>query len=181
MSYSDLLRDPRWQKKRLEELADDKRTAILADIQAGKKSRGQIARDHKVSPQTVGNIAKDEGKTNAFSRLQTKNATQAAIIDNKAMRVLAAQRLIVKVHEILDQMDQPHMVFNIGGKDNTYTEQLMPKPPTGDLRNLMVTAATAVDKHLVLERHDVSDPDVMGSLLGTLLDGLQRKHGTGDA
>lgn len=162
-------------------IPDDKRAAILTDIKAGTKSRAQIARDHKVNPQTVGNIAKDEGQTEAFSRLQTKNATAAALIDNKAMRVLAAQRLIVKAHETLDQMDEPHLVFNFGGKDNTYEEHLLAKPPTGDLRNLMVIAATAIDKHIVLERHDATDPGVMGSLLGTLLAGLQQKHGTGDA
>ncbi len=78
-------------------------------------------------------------------------------------------------------MDKPHLVFNFGGKDNTYEEHLLQSPPTGDLKNLMVSAATAIDKHIVLERHDATDPGVMGSLLGTLLEGLQTKHGTGDA
>jgi transposase-like protein len=162
-------------------IPDDKRAAILADVRAGHKGRNQVARDHGVALSTVTKLAKEAGVTDAFDRAQTKNATAAAIVDNKAMRVLAAQRLIVKAHELLDQMDQPHTVFNFGGKDNTYEERLLPKPPTGDLRNLMVTAATAIDKHLVLERHDANDPGAMGSLLGTLLDGLQARHGTGDA
>lgn len=151
------------------------------DIVAGAKGRNQIAREHDVSVGTVTKIAKESGATDAFDRSQTKNATEAVIADSRALRASTARRLIVKANDLLDQMDQPHIVFNIGGKDNIYTEQLMAKPPTGDLRNLMVTAATAIDKHIVLDRHDATDPGAMGSLLGTLLEGLQQKHGTGDA
>jgi hypothetical protein len=162
-------------------IPDDKRAAILADVKAGKLGARQVAAKHSVAPSTVTKLAKDAGIVDAFERAQTKNATAAAQIDNKAMRVLAAQRLIVKAHETLDQMDAPHLVFNFGGKDNTYEEHLLSKPPTGDLRNLMVITATAIDKHLVLERHDANEPDAAGSLLGALLTGLQQKHGTGDA
>jgi transposase-like protein len=162
-------------------IPDDTRASILAAVRAGAKGRNQIARDHGVALSTVTKLAKEAGVTDAFDRAQTKNATTAALVDNKAQRVLAARRLIAKAHDLLDQMDQPAIVFNFGGKDNTYEEHQLAKPPVADLRNLMVTAATAIDKHLVLERHDATDPDTMGSLLGTLLDGLQAKHGTGDA
>lgn len=162
-------------------LPDDKRAAILADIRSGKLGNREIARLHGVSSGTVTNIARQGGVDDAFERSQTKKATEATVADSRALRASTARRLIVKANDLLDQMDQPHIVFNIGGKDNIYTEQLMERPPTGDLRNLMVTAATAIDKHIVLERHDATDPGAMGSLLGTLLDGLQAKHGTGDA
>lgn len=160
-------------------IPDDKRAAILTDTRAGTKSRAQIARDHDVSPQTVGNLAKAANITDAFSRLQTKNATEAAVVDSRARRAMIAARMLTKAVELLDQMDQPHIVFNIGGKDNIYTEHTMSRPPTADLRNLMVTAATAVDKHLALDRHDSTDPGEMASLLGTLFGGLQTKHGDG--
>lgn len=162
-------------------IPDDKRAAIITDIRAGHLGARKIAAKHGVAPSTVTKLAGEAGIDDAFERSQTKNATAAAVVDNKALRILAAQRLIRKAHDLIDQMDQPHIVFNIGGKDNTYEEHLMAKPPTADLRNLMVTAATAIDKHLVLERHDANGPDAAGSLLGALLDGMQRKHGTGDA
>jgi transposase-like protein len=162
-------------------IPDDKRAAIVADIRAGAKGRNQIARDHGVALSTVTKIAQDSGSTTAFDRTQMENATRAAAIDSKALRVQTARRFLDKANQLLDQMDQPHLVFNFGGKDNTYEEHLLSAPPTGDLKNLMVSAATAIDKHLVLERHDASDPGIMGSLLGTLLEGLQQKHGTGDA
>jgi transposase-like protein len=157
-------------------LPDDKRAAILADIKAGTKGRAQIARDHGVNPQTVGNIAKRAGVVDAFSRLQTENATRAAAIDSKALRVSTARRFLDKTNELLDQMDEPHLVFNFGGKDNTYEEHLLKKPPTGDLKNLMVSAATAIDKHLVLERHDSASSDAASSLLDAVANGLQTAY-----
>lgn len=162
-------------------IPDDKRAAILADIQSGALGARRIADKHGVAPSTITKIAKESGVQDAFERSQTKNATEAAALDNKALRVRTARRFLDKANELLDQMDQPHLVFNFGGKDNTYEEHTLQKPPTGDLKNLMVSAATAIDKHLVLERHDASDPGAAASLLGTLLAGLQAKHGTGDA
>jgi hypothetical protein len=162
-------------------LPDDKRAAILADIKARQKSRARIARDHGVSPQTVGNIALDAQVVEPFSRLQTKNATEAAMVDCRAVRAVTARRLLAKANDLLDQMDRPCIVFNIGGKDNVYTEHPMDRPPTADLRNLMVTAATALDKHMALDKHDATDPGGAASLLGALFEGLQQRHGAGDA
>jgi hypothetical protein len=54
-------------------------------------------------------------------------------------------------------MDKPFTVFRIGGKDNVYTEQDVPRPPTGDMRNLMIIAATGLDKAITIERYDTDD------------------------
>lgn len=138
-------------------LPDDQREAILADIRAGGKSRNQVARDHGVSVGTVSNIAKQAGLTDAFDRSQTKNATEAAVADNKALRASTSRRFLEEANRLLDELHTPHMVFNIGGKDNVYTEHLLPEPPTVDKRNLIVSAATAFDKHMAAERHDSDD------------------------
>lgn len=137
-------------------LPDGQREAILADINAGK-ARNRIARDHDVSPGTVSNIAKRAGVTDAFDRTQTKNATEAAVADNKALRASTSRRFLEEANALLDDLHKPHIVFNIGGKDNIYTEHLLDRAPTGDLRNLVVSAATAFDKHLAAERHDSDD------------------------
>jgi len=138
-------------------LSARKRNAILADIEAGTKARNQIARDHGVSPSTVTKIARDAAIEDAFDRSKLKDALQAKAADDKACRLATSRRFLAKANELLDQMDQPHVVFNIGGKDNIYTEHLMDRPPTGDLRNLMVSAATAFDKHMAQQRHDSDD------------------------
>lgn len=151
-----------------------KRAAILADIKAGAKSRNQIARDHKVSTGTVSNIAKEAGVTGAFDRAATKNATEAAIADNKALRAKVSRRFLDECNRFLDDLHKPHTVFNFGGKDNSYNERTFDEPPTADKRNLIISAATAFDKHLVAERHD-ADTGAAGarSVLGQLAAGLQ--------
>jgi len=158
-------------------IPDETREAILADIRGGGTCRG-IAEHHGVSPSTVTKLAKDAGIANAFERAQTKNATEARLADNRARRAELSSRLLKKAGQLLDQMDRPHRVFNFGGKDNTFEERVLDVPPTGDLRNLMVTAATAIDKHVVLEKVDAdSGTDTAGSLLGALLDDLIERHG----
>lgn len=157
-------------------IPDDVRAAILDDIRAGKP-RNQIARDHNVSTGSVTNIAKANGLT--FDRAATKDATQARKTDMAAERAIVSHLFLRRAREALEQMDQPHTVFNFGGKDNTYNEKHLDRPPTGDLRNLMVTAAMGLDKHLVRERFDSGeDANQVGSLLGALLDGLQERYGT---
>ncbi|MGW4469680.1 hypothetical protein ACWENQ_08405 [Nonomuraea sp. NPDC004354] len=157
-------------------LPQDKRDAILDDIKAGK-TRNEIARDHEVSPSSVTKLAREND--HAFDRTQTKNATLAKQADNKAMRTALAHRLLVKANEFLDQMDAEHVAFNFGGKDNTFNSKTLPRPPISDQRNLMTAAAVAIDKHLVIERHDsATGAEQTASLLDSLFTDLQARHGT---
>lgn len=135
-------------------IPDATRQAILKDIEAGEKSRAQIARDHDVSPQTVKNIADENGIEQPFSREQTKNATDAAVADAAARRAKVSAMFLDKAIELLERMDKPTVVYKIGGGANVYTEHPVDKPPPEDLRNLMITAATAFDKHLAADKHD---------------------------
>lgn len=59
--------------------------------------------------------------------------------------------------ELTEQMWQPAKVFNIGGRDNTYTEKDVPEPPSDAKKNLMAAAGVAIEKSLKLvppERED---------------------------
>lgn len=143
-------------------LTPEQRDNILTDILTGDLSRNEIARKHHVSAGSVTNIAKAAGHSDAFDRSRTKNATEAARDDNKARRTALSKRLLDRAQEALEQMDRPHLTFKIGGKDNIYTEHMLDNPPTGDMRNLMIIAATAIDKHLVIERHDTDDQNLAG-------------------
>jgi transposase-like protein len=159
-------------------IPDDKREAILQDVQSGKLARNAIARKHDVGPATVSRIADEAGLDQPFDRTETKNATEAKQADNRALRAELSRRLLVKAGEFLDQIDQPHIVFNFGGKDNTFEQRTLPKPPTGDIRNLVVSAATAIDKHIVIDRHDSgAGVDEAVSLLDRIMGGLKAKHG----
>lgn len=159
-------------------IEDAKRSEILKDVKAGQKSRGQIARDHDVSTFTVSKVAKEAGITDAFNREQTENATRAAVADNRALRTELSRRMLEEAKRALDDMHGQYTVFSFGGKDNTYAEKTLPEPPTADKRNLMVIAATAVDKHIVIDRHDSgAGVDEAVSLLDRIMGGLKSKHG----
>jgi hypothetical protein len=152
-------------------IPEDKRQAILADIRAGK-ARNTIAREHRVGAGTVTKIAQDAGLQ--FDRSAVKRATEARIADQRAQRATTSQRFLDETNRLLDEVHEPHMVFNIGGRDNVYTEHLLDEPPTADKRNLIVAAATAFDKHLKADLHD-SETGAAGarSVLGQLAGGLQ--------
>lgn len=117
-------------------LSDKQRAAILADIQAGEKSRGQIARDHKVSTTSVSKIAADAGISAPFSREQTKKATAALAADNKALRAQLATGSLEGAKEALAEIR------------NAITG--------ASLRDLAVTYGVLIDKHLAMEKHDTS-------------------------
>lgn len=142
-------------------LPDAKRRKILADVRAGK-SCGQTARDHGVSRSTVSKLAREAGLT--FERAQTKSATEAAVADNRALRAVTSRRFLSKCNQLLDQMDQPHLAFAFGGKDNTYNEHTLNRPPVDALRTLMTAAAVAFDKHLAADKHDAEDAQSLNSV-----------------
>ncbi|MFE3449641.1 hypothetical protein ACFXJ8_11965 [Nonomuraea sp. NPDC059194] len=135
-------------------LNDKARAAILRDIESGEKSCRSIATEHGVAPSTVAKIARDNGL--GFERTKTKNATEAKKADNAALRASTSRRFLEEANRFLDDLHKPALVWNFGGKDNTFNSKELPAPSTADKRNLIVSAATAIDKHLVIEKHDSS-------------------------
>lgn len=133
-------------------IPDDTRNAIIADLKNENGSTREIAARHGVGHASVSRIASDAGL--ALDRSKTKNATEARAADNAASRVRLSARFLDEAHAALDDLHEEHTVFSFGGRENSYNEHKLPKPPTGDKRNLMIIAATAADKHMALERHD---------------------------
>lgn len=166
-------------------IADDVRDAIAVELRAnvdGSKSFAQIAREHGVSGQFVGDIARELGiAPSEVNRAQAENATKARLADMAARRSRIAERLIEEAERLLDSLHQPHTAFNFGGKDNTYSEREMPEPDVKSRQTIMTTAAIALDKHIALVRHDSGAEigETVG-LLGALLTGLREVHGDGN-
>lgn len=153
---------------------DEKRAAILEDIRAGGTCRG-IAKAHHVSPDTIRRIAAEGGVKDAFARAGTEKATRARTTDMAALRAEVSEKYLRKANELLDQMDQPHLVFSFGGKENTYNEALLERAPTGDLRNLMTASAVALDKHLkILATETDSGATTAASMLSGIADALEK-------
>lgn len=160
-------------------IPDDKRAAIIADIKSGSLANREIARKHGVSSGSITNIAKQAGIEGAFERSQTENATRAVVADNRSRRAQLASDLLDDAEKFRARAWGSYSYYERGqfGPELVTLE----KPPLKEAKEAYVAIGIALDKHVVLERHDATDPGTMGSLLGTLLDGLQVKHGTGDA
>jgi hypothetical protein len=79
------------------------------------------------------------------------------VADSAARRAETSRRFLEKSNELLDMMDQPHVAFNFGGRDNTYEEHMFAKPPVDALRTLMAAAAQAFGQHLAQDRHDADE------------------------
>ena len=141
-------------------------------LHARGKSCGQIAAELGRSKSAITRQCKALGLS--FDRAQTKAATAAVIADSAARRAETSRRFLEKSNELLDMMDQPHVAFNFGGRNNTYEEHEFEKPPVDALRALMQTAAQAFDKHLAQDRHDSSGEEggsAVDRWLAAMLDG----------
>ncbi|WP_133061535.1 hypothetical protein [Streptosporangium minutum] len=139
-------------------IPDTTRAAILKDIRAGEKSRGQIARDHEVSTTTVSKIAADAGIDSPFSREKTQKATEARVIDNKARRTQLASGSLEAAEEALAEIRKTL--------------------PGSALRDLAITYGVLIDKHVAIEKHDSgSGAEQAVSLLGAMFADMQGRHG----
>ncbi|MGW3572065.1 helix-turn-helix domain-containing protein [Streptomyces sp. NPDC000941] len=111
-------------------------------------SRNEIARRLQRSGRTVSLIAQDLGLS--FDRSATEEATRARSADLAEKRTLLAETLIDDAMRLTEQMWEPSVVYNIGGKDNTYTEHQVDEPPADAKRALMAAAGQAIDRSLKL-------------------------------
>lgn len=160
-------------------LPDAKRAAILADIRTGQAGARELAKRHGVAASTITRIAKEAGEENAFERSQTENATRAVVADSRSRRAQLASDLLDDAAKLRTRAWSRYTFYERGQSGPELVS--LDLPPLKDVKEAYIALGVAVDKHVVLERHDATDPGVMGSLLGTLLEGLQAKHGTGDA
>jgi predicted transcriptional regulator len=115
--------------------------------------RNAIARELRIAPSSVSGIAKDAGLT--FERATaTASATAARQHDLKVRRLELIDELMSKAADHLVAIDQPFLAFSFGGKENTYAEHELDRPPTGDILNLHRAASIALKDARELIRDD---------------------------
>lgn len=143
----------------------------LRELAATGMSRNDIARELGISAGSVTGIAKAIGV--GFDRSRTAVAVEARRIDCKTRRVALSARMLDEATALLDMLHQPFLAFAFGGRDNTYREHKLERPPTGDIRNLMQSASTAIGRHIDLEKVDAAagseDAKSMLTALGAAL------------
>lgn len=140
-------------------ISDETRAAVLADLRetlgTPEGALRQVAARHGISMASVRRIGDQAGVSGGeLTRTRVENAARAAAATNAQRRERLAARLLDVAERALDDLERPALVFNFGGKDNSYNERELQKPPVADRRNLVTTAAIALDKHVVLERFD---------------------------
>lgn len=132
-------------------LAPQKRAAILEDIQAGGKSRNQIARKHHVAASTVGRIASEEGITDAFDRTNTLKGARAKAADNKAKRAQLQSDLLDDAQRVRARIWGRCKVVVGGGPDGAEIVELDEAPLEG-LKAGFTAIGIIVDKDRAYEK-----------------------------
>lgn len=165
-------------------ITDAQKTEVLRLHQLGT-TRNEIARTVGISAGSVTNICKNAGRT--FDRSATKHATEARQVDLAAARIRLVEKMLDRSERMLDALDGPYLVYNFGGKDNTYEEHTLERPPVEVQRNAVVTAGITFDKLTrIVEKSSTGTEDALG-VLDNLADGLKavaaqyRAEDSGDA
>ena len=145
----------------------------LRELHAQGHGRNEIARRMGRSSRTISVYAAEMGLS--FDRTATEEATRARKADLEEKRVILADALTDDALRLSSQLWQPATVFNIGGKDNTYTEEHVPEPPAADKRALMAaaTAAAAQSLRLVPPEADTEGLAAVDQWLRGMMGGTQ--------
>jgi hypothetical protein len=147
--------------------------AQIRELHAAGLSCGQIATKVGRAKSTISKVCDREGLL--FDATRTATATDHQVQNNRQKRATLEGRLLDEAGLLLDQLHQPALVFNFGGKDNTYEEHQLEAPPVADKRALVSAASTAIDRSLKLAEADRagSGADAGKSMIGALFAALQ--------
>ncbi|MFE6225471.1 helix-turn-helix domain-containing protein [Streptomyces sp. NPDC057854] len=120
----------------------------VRDLHAQGLGRNEIARRLDRGTRTISVIA---ARLNLeFECTRTEKATQHRKAQLAEKRAILADALLDDALRLTERLWEPAKVFNIGGKDNKYTEQDVPEPPAADKRALMAAATAAAAQSLRL-------------------------------
>ncbi|MEU6649499.1 hypothetical protein ABZ904_08630 [Streptomyces sp. NPDC046900] len=149
--------------------------ARVRELHAQGLGRNAIAREIGRAQRTVSVIAAELNLS--FDTALTEDATRARVAQLAALRADTALDLHLDALKLTQAMWEPAKVFNIGGKDNTYTEHDVDEPPALDKKALMTAAGIALEKSLKLvPPADDAGADDARSMLGQLMRGLKAAY-----
>lgn len=151
---------------------DDQTRALIQEAaRDGKRSRNSIAREFKVAGETVTRICAEADLT--FDRTKTEAAVRAHKIDLAEDRILLAKMMVAEVHEQMDILNAPYMVWSFGGMDGEIHSHLLDSAPIMERNTALRSAGIAFDKATrVVERENGGLDQAVG-VLDTIADGLK--------
>ncbi|AZM46579.1 hypothetical protein DMB38_12820 [Streptomyces sp. WAC 06738] len=143
----------------------------VRQLHAQKLSRNEIARRLQRSGRTISLIAMDLGLS--FDRTATEEATRARRADLEDKRVILAEALTDDALRLSAQVHEGGVIYNFGGRDNTYNEKVVNSLPAGDKRALMGAASMAIDRSLrLVPTGSDGGAEEARSMVGQLMTGL---------
>jgi hypothetical protein len=149
----------------------DERERIIASIRAGKGCN-EIAAEVGRGPATISRIATAEGLS--FDRSQTRAATEARQADMQARLTDLSEQLLTDVERLRRQLWKPCLVYDFGGKENTYAEHELPEPDFRAKQAIFTSIGIAVDKVIAIRKQDTGGGEAIG-LIVQLVDGIKRE------
>ncbi|MEU1553993.1 helix-turn-helix domain-containing protein [Streptomyces scabiei] len=153
----------------------DEDRAEIVRLHAQGLGRNEIARRTGRAQRTVSVICAEEGLV--FDVTMTEDATRHRVAQLAALRADAAVDLHLDGMKLAQQMWEPALIYNFGGKDNTYEDREVDEPPAIDKKALMSAAGIAFEKSLKLvPPADEGGADDARSMLGQLMVGLKAAY-----
>ncbi len=137
-------------------VTDSERARIIAAFDSGKSCR-QLASDFKRSPSTISAIAKDVGHEFGRSNLVRAQEAKAAYDDERRANLLI--ETVGQAERVLGQLFEPGVVFNFGGRDNTYNEREVDKPPPREQREISQTYKNLMSVVLEMDKRTAGTLD----------------------
>lgn len=120
----------------------DDESRRLRELHSDGRSLNAIAKELGRSTDTISRWA--DKLELSFDRSATAKAAEAKHVDNKSRRANLEERLLAKSEDMLDQLDQPALVYSFGGADNRYAEHLLEKPDPVAQKHIIQALSTAL-------------------------------------
>lgn len=151
-------------------ITDEQRAEVLR-LHSEGLARNAIARETGISAGSVTLICTENGRS--FDRSATKRATEARAIDLAAGRIRLAEKMLAAAEDMLDRIDDEYVVYNFGGKDNTFEQRTLETAPVEVRRNIITTAGITFDKLSRIVEKDNGGLDEAVGMLDALADGFK--------
>lgn len=132
-------------------LTDDERNEIIKLLGQGL-SHAAIGAQVGRAASTVGNVARSIGHRSGQTNLARAHEARSAYSAER--RAVIAAKLTEAAEKLLEQLHQEHRAYSFGGRDNVYTEQMLPEPDIAGKRQLVQAAREAMRTVLDIDRHD---------------------------
>lgn len=142
-------------------ISDDERARIIQLLDDGK-SCNVIAREVGRSSSTISNVARSIGHRFGHSNLAHAREVRSAY--SKEKRAELAARATEAAERLLADLEREYTVFNFGGKDNTYNERLMDRPPVEAQRQMIQGFRDLMRTVLEVDRHDNRSDDNLSAV-----------------